>query len=315
MPSWQADSLVPGIGAAKPGGVDWDNANNVESNAESLGISNQSWTTGFCQGTVSGATSSTPCRATPDVSAQADEFTGAVTIYSTSFVSSFSPSGWITIGGTSSATPIWAAMLALVDESSGCSSIAPSNGGTGIGFATPLLYALASDPTTYAQSFHDITVGNNDVYGFDNGNVFPAHTGYSMATGLGSPELTSPSDGVGLAADVCGLVTSASARPAVTLLSPAAGPVAAGTSVTVTGTGFKSGGVSDVSSVEVGGANVTGSAITVTSNTSLTLTMPSGAAAAAPPATRCPIRPLRAVRPSSAARPRRKTAQGRQTSW
>jgi len=285
MPSWQADSLVPGIGAAEPGGADWDSANDVESNAASLGISDKNWPTGFCQGTVSGATSSTPCRVTPDVSAEADEFTGAITIYSASFASSFTPSGWITIGGTSSATPIWAAMLALVDESSGCSSIAPSTGGTGIGFATPLLYSLASDPTTYAASFHDITVGDNDVYGFDNGKVFPAHTGYSMAAGLGSPELTSPSGGAGLAADLCALVTSASARPAVSSLAPQAGPVAGGTPVTVTGTGFESGGTSDVSSVEVGGANVTGSAITVNSNTSLTLTMPTAAAAAAPPAT------------------------------
>jgi len=115
--------------------------------------------------------------------------------------------------------------------------------------------------------------------------VFPAHTGYSMATGLGSPELTSPSDGAGLAADVCALVTSASARPAVSSLSPQAGTVAGGTPVTVTGTGFESGGSPDVSSIEVGGANVTGSAIVVHSNTTLTLTMPTGAAAAAPPAT------------------------------
>ena len=48
------------------------------------------------------------------MSAQADEFTGAITIYS----ASFGPGdfGWTTIGGTSSATPIWAGLLALIND-------------------------------------------------------------------------------------------------------------------------------------------------------------------------------------------------------
>ncbi len=68
----------------------------------------------FCQNFVAGATASTPCRLVPDVSAQADEFTGAVTIYADVF------GGWTTIGGTSSATPIWAALLAVVNASPTC---------------------------------------------------------------------------------------------------------------------------------------------------------------------------------------------------
>ncbi len=284
MPSWQADAQVPGISDAMPGGTDWNNANTVEANAAKLGISNAAWPTGFCQNTAAGANTNTPCRALPDVSAQADEFTGGVTIYSTEFQNTSAPSsGWITIGGTSSATPIWAAMLALTDESSACSAVAPSNGGNGIGLATPLLYAVASNPTEYAASFHDITVGNNDVYGFQSGTVFPARTGYDMASGLGSPMLTSPSGGAGLAANLCGMVTAATPAVTVTGLSPTSGPVAGGNTVTVSGTGFESGGASDVSSVQVGGATVPAADITVSSNTSLTInSMPTGAAAGAP---------------------------------
>ena len=65
---------------------------------------------GVLPGTIEGATASTPCRLVPDVSADADEFTGAVTIFT-------SGGGWTTIGGTSSSSPIWAAMLALVNSS------------------------------------------------------------------------------------------------------------------------------------------------------------------------------------------------------
>ncbi len=65
---------------------------------------------------VPGATSTTPCRLAPDVSAQADEFTGAITVYQAAF------GGWQTTGGTSSATPIWASLTALTNASSTCAS-------------------------------------------------------------------------------------------------------------------------------------------------------------------------------------------------
>ncbi len=82
--------------------------------------------------------SSTPCRLVPDVSAQADEFTGAITVYEAAF------GGWGTIGGTSSSTPIWAAMLALINASPTCAAHAATRGG--VGFVSPLLYAVASRP-------------------------------------------------------------------------------------------------------------------------------------------------------------------------
>ncbi len=247
MPSWQQNAQVSGI--VGPGSADYTNANNVETEF--------GWPTGFCQGTI--ATASTPCRLVPDVSADADEFTGAVTIYSAAF------GGWTTIGGTSSSSPIWAAMLALVNSSSSCSA----DGETNIGFAPPLLYAVASNPSEYAASFNDITSGNNDIFGFDNGLVFPTTKGYDLATGLGTPRLTGPSGTAGLAADLCGMAVAPS-RPVITSLVPNSGTVAGEEKVTIHGTGFQ-----NVAGVEVGTAAV--SSFTVNSSTSITVTMPAAA--------------------------------------
>ena len=151
------------------------------------------------------ASAATPCRLVPDVSAQADEFTGAITVYRSAF-----GGGWSTIGGTSSSTPIWAAMLALVNASATCAAHAATR--DGVGFVSPLLYAVASNPGDYAASFNDITTGNNDIYGLDDGQVFPATTGYDLASGLGSPRLTGPGGTAGLAYYLCSL--GAASKPA-----------------------------------------------------------------------------------------------------
>ncbi|HTU31639.1 MAG TPA: IPT/TIG domain-containing protein [Solirubrobacteraceae bacterium] len=255
MPSWQRAATVPGI--ALPGSPDYTNANNVE---QQFG-----YAPGFCQNTVAGATSSTPCRLVPDVSAQADEYTGAVTIYAAPF------GGWLTIGGTSSATPIWAALVADVNASSTCASQPATR--DGVGFISPLLYAIASDPSEYAASFNDITTGNNDLYTLDNGLVFPARTGYDEASGLGSPRLTDSAGTAGLAFYLCNLAASGT-RPTVSALSPAQGSTAGGEKVTITGSGFKAGGSSDVASVEVGTARLSSSQFTVNGPGSMTVTMP-----------------------------------------
>ncbi len=72
-------------------------------------------------------------------------------------------------------------MLALVNASPTCAAHPATR--SGVGFASPLLYAVASNPGAYAASFNDITTGNNDIYGLDNGLVFPATTGYDLASG------------------------------------------------------------------------------------------------------------------------------------
>jgi hypothetical protein len=261
MPAWQRDSRVPGI--VLPGSAAYTAANAVE-REPAFGFP-----AGFCQAFLAGANATTPCRTVPDVSAQADEFTGGVTIFSTEF-KPFAPSGWVTIGGTSSSTPLWAAMLAVMNASPTCKA----NPATahGVGFASPLLYAVASNPVAYKASFSDIRVGNNDIFGLRNGQVFPATTGYDMSTGLGSPQLTSNGGKAGLAFYLCSMAGQAS-RPTVTGLSPPMLPVAGGT-VTITGSGFEPGGTAAVAGIQVGTWQVQPGSFTVTSDTSITATFP-----------------------------------------
>ena len=263
MPSWQRAATVPGI--ARPGGAAYTAADHVEKTFN--------YPANFCQATLATATSATPCRITPDVSAQADEFTGAITIYQKAF------GGWQTIGGTSSATPIWAAMLALVNASSTCTANPATK--NGVGFASPLLYAVGSSPAAYSASFNDITTGNNDVYGLDNGLVFNAAKGYDLASGLGSPRLTGPGGTAGLAFHLCSLGASAT-RPVVTSLDPAQGGVDGGEGLTITGTGFKSGATPEVAQVQVGSAVLSGSEFQVVNATTITATVPAGTDALPP---------------------------------
>ena len=215
-------------------------------------------------------------REVPDVSASADEWRG-VTVYSSAFGSSGgSSAGWSTIGGTSSAAPIWAAVLAEVAASGGsCATLPVTAGGSDLGFAAPELYAVASSPASYAQSFSDITQGNNDVFGLGLG--YSAAPGYDLASGLGTPIVTDSTGSGGLAASLCAEATATpAARPRVTSVSPAYGPVAGGTSVTITGSGFPAQGVGAVQ-VSFGS-----SPATVTSVTSTAITVVAPAAVATP---------------------------------
>ena len=255
MPTWQREATVPGI--ALPGSADYANADSVE---KSFG-----YPPDFCQSAVAGASSSTPCRLVPDVSAQADEFTGAVTVYQAS------SGGWGTIGGTSSSTPIWAAMLALINASPTCASHAITR--SGVGFVSPLLYSVASNPGDHATAFNDITTGNNDIYGLDNGLVFPATTGYDLASGLGSPQLSGQGGSAGLAYYLCSFAGEAS-RPVVSGISPASGSTAGGERITITGMGFESGSSSNVATIEIGAAQIPPSRFQVRSATSISATLP-----------------------------------------
>jgi kumamolisin len=115
---------------------------------------------------------STPCtgRATPDVSADScysSEGSGA-NCWSYVYVDGASTE----YGGTSLATPIWAAASVVWNRENAAA------GRPGIGFAAPLIYSLANDPTTYARDFHDIQSGSNG---------FEATPGWDEATGWGSP--------------------------------------------------------------------------------------------------------------------------------
>lgn len=236
-PSWQTGSHVPGF----------DNAAIVK-RAEALAG------TDFCGAAV--------CREVPDVTAQANEFTGAITVYDTEY------GGWVTFGGTSSSTPLWASMLTDVAATPGCKAAG------GLGFVPPKLYAIGTNPTENARSFNDITEGNNDVFD-DAGGLFPATAGYDMASGLGSPRVTAPGGGNGLAYYLC--ASPSGTVPVVTSVSPEAVPQSGGTT-TITGTGFESAkGASDVAAVQVGSINLPIADFRVTGPGTIVLHLPSSA--------------------------------------
>ena len=160
-------------------------------------------------GSPCGAPASYSCREVPDVTASADPYHGYLIYYKGS---------WRSIGGTSAAAPLWASIVALVDN--GCAA-GP------VGFINPRLYASAG---TNASPFNDITTGNNAIYKAADG-LYPATSGYDMASGLGSPIAAK------LLGDLC--------APLVSSISPSTGPSGGGTTVTVNGVGFTPGSVVD----------------------------------------------------------------------
>src|SRR5262249_38208569 len=111
-------------------------------------------------------------RGTPDVSYNADPFSG-VAVYS-----SFAFDGWLAggVGGTSAGAPQWAGLLAIADQGRALA------GKGSLANAQAIMYSL---PRT---DFHDITVGNNDYFGLGLGLTGNAATaGYDLASGLGTP--------------------------------------------------------------------------------------------------------------------------------
>jgi kumamolisin len=131
-------------------------------------------------------------RETPDVSLDADPATG-YPIYCTAgtscngsggIIGGGTSGGWITVGGTSAAAPMWAAMVALANQQ------AAKVGKKALGFLNPALYRLGSG-SHYDRDFHDITppsnssLPSNNDEGF-NGGAYPVTRGYDMATGWGT---------------------------------------------------------------------------------------------------------------------------------
>src|SRR5712692_7370327 len=117
-------------------------------------------------------------RESPDVSLNADPFHGYPVYCTAPAAGCNAGNPWLIVGGTSAASPMWAAMLALTNQES------IKAGGFNIGFVNPLLYQVASG-ASYAADFHDITSGNNDYNGLQGGK-YAAGSVYDMATGLGS---------------------------------------------------------------------------------------------------------------------------------
>ena len=80
------------------------------------------------------------------------------------------------IGGTSCASPLWAAFIALVNEQAG------TNGP--VGFINPAIYLIGTE-LDYLSDFQDITTGNNEWIASP--NQFTAVPGYDLCTGWGTP--------------------------------------------------------------------------------------------------------------------------------
>jgi len=142
-------------------------------------------------------------RATPDVSFNAASEGGVLAFMSPSslfartycyYYGLYCAGRWVVFGGTSAASPAWAAIIALVQEARG----------RPVGFINAAIYKLAQSKL-YSDAFHDIRVGNNtdgpvgpfsSPYcsqfcepGMVTQNGYAAGSGYDLTTGWGSPDV------------------------------------------------------------------------------------------------------------------------------
>lgn len=113
-----------------------------------------------------------------------------------------------TVGGTSCAAPLWAALTALINQQ------AASAGRTNVGFLNPAIYTLGKS-AIFTANFHDITTGNN--VSSNSPNLFYATNGYDLCTGWGTPA------GQALINALSGVTNWLGARPATGFA--ATGPV------------------------------------------------------------------------------------------
>ncbi len=102
-------------------------------------------------------------RGLPDIAGNADPSTGYQV-----YVDGQSA----TFGGTSAVAPLWAGLIALLNQKLGHA----------VGYLNPLLYSL---PTS-AGAFHDIITGDNDINGHN--GAYHAGPGWDACTGWGSPD-------------------------------------------------------------------------------------------------------------------------------
>jgi subtilase family serine protease len=120
------------------------------------------------------------CRQVPDVSALADPNQGYVIDELFDDGTGNPGLSYAIIGGTSGAAPVWAAIYALADASTGCKT----NGAAGQ--AAPALYAVGQTPSRFSV-FRDVSTGDNGISAFHAPFGYPATAGYDMATGWGTP--------------------------------------------------------------------------------------------------------------------------------
>jgi subtilase family serine protease len=109
-------------------------------------------------------------RGVPDVAADADS--------STAMALTFSGGILYPAQGTSAATPLWAAVIALADQEAG----------QHLGFINPAIYRIAQSGA-YHSAFHDVVTGDNSVLWPTGVFVgYEAGPGWDPVTGWGSPD-------------------------------------------------------------------------------------------------------------------------------
>ncbi len=147
-------SLTVGAGNTYGGETAWPGSGG--------GIADSEYQPSFQAPYITGTT-----RSAPDVSMVADPNTG-VGVYDSFDFTAATP--WLKVGGTSLAAPLWAGMMAVVNQGRIVNGL---NTLDGAGQTLPLIYGLPS------SDFHDITSGSN--------GGFSAGAGYDLVTGRGSP--------------------------------------------------------------------------------------------------------------------------------
>lgn len=205
-------------------------------------------------------------RQVPDISADADPNSG-YSVFCTSSAAGCPASGWISVGGTSAAAPLWAGAAADINQ------YLTGLGKSRLGFANPTWYLLACNTQTFTP-FHDITSGNNLFY--------PATAGYDQASGVGTPDVWNIARDLGAGiSSTCGGGTgndfSISANPAS--LSIAQGNSGTSTISTAVTSG-SAGTVSLTASVSPSGPTASLNPTSVTAGGSSTLTVSVGSTVA-----------------------------------
>lgn len=116
-------------------------------------------------------------RAVADVSFNADPYSGQYVAVQTP--GNPAPN-WLSVGGTSLATPQWAGVIAIAN------ALRAASAKTMIGAPHAALYGqIASVPGTYAAAFDDIVSGADGSCG-----TCSAKSGYDIPTGLGTPNVS-----------------------------------------------------------------------------------------------------------------------------
>ena len=257
-PAWQREATVPGIPKA--------GQRRLQANA--AGVEKKfGYPTNFCQSKVSGATSATPCRTA------ARRLVAGRRVHGRNHGLP---------GRASAAGGRRAARRRRRRSGRRCSRSSTPRRRAHPGPPR----AAASDsrircctrsrlnPGEYPAAFNDVSRGNNDIYGLDNGLVFPATSGYDLASGLGlaAAQRAGRHGRAGLLPVHARSESEPTGRHSE--LSPASGSVAGAEKINISGRGFEPGGKPAVAFVEVGNAQLGPASFHLVSATAISATVP-----------------------------------------